>query len=271
MAPRRKTQENDQGLFAPLRRLMGRLTTKKRRSDVGSTASHILSQRHSDRRRPRRNISRPAYSIVPFAPVPAPSPTPAGTSISQQAAGAIGPSWDILCRTFGLQEIYDRGMIDFLTPPPPIDHHVRSKTRVPFTHEIFPPFQYKYWRNLSMADYELIKPSILLASRILLEPSVMSFFRGMRKSEQVTDAASIHAEDMWLQPLYRFDVEPCSNLWQVARTYRHMRHLTDRIALEFRSDLLAKSGAYGMTSIILDPNDLEAKRYVMSPVFKSYL
>ncbi|GAB7350231.1 hypothetical protein MBLNU459_g0884t1 [Dothideomycetes sp. NU459] len=145
------------------------------------------------------------------------------------------PTWDALCLQFGVFGLQRLGIIDMPGGLPPVDHNVRVRGGDPaFTDDpVHPALAFEQWRNLERSDWDLILPSVLLASRMLFDPAILSFFKGLANAKRVTDLLTLNAEQHFQQPLYRFDLLPSWSLSDMTATYQMMSQLRHHMTLEF--------------------------------------
>lgn len=134
---------------------------------------------------------------------------------------------DSTLRAIGLDELNDKGYINLPGSEFPIDPDFYSKTKAeehvtgayirhahgwdPVISTIHPLFLPRRWKDIAKEDYELMLPSIKLASRFLDEPQVLTYVKGFlaRKLESINDDVAIQNAQ---QPLYTFQKIPLEKL-----------------------------------------------------------
>jgi len=164
---------------------------------------------------------------------------------------------DRTLRAIGLDELNNKGYINLPDSEFPIDPDFYSKAKAeehvtgayirhahgwdPVISTIHPLFLPRKWKDVSKEDYELILPSIKLASRFLDEPQVLTYVKGFlaRKLELINDAVAIQNAQ---QPLYMFQKIPLEELTsrkigKPDSTWSSLWDLKDCLTLQFTSKL----------------------------------
>ncbi|GAB7350703.1 hypothetical protein MBLNU459_g1260t2 [Dothideomycetes sp. NU459] len=122
------------------------------------------------------------------------------------------------------------------------------------SEDINPVFQFNRWRDLHHEDYNVLRPVLKLASCILEEPSLMTFFNGLIgqkwKDLLMTESRKVKFAGRQLQyfePSETFDPAVSAlgyhSLWQVIANMRHF--------VTWRFGNLDNSPAYGITKAIV--------------------
>lgn len=123
-----------------------------------------------------------------------------------------------------------------MNPLPPVDHDVRGKSGtlgLNFMDPIHPLVRRQQWLNLEDSDWDLLQPALKLASRLLFDPAIATFFKGLANPVRATDAVAVAAENSFGQPIYRFDLIPCADTSETVETMKMLVNLAKDITLEF--------------------------------------
>lgn len=164
---------------------------------------------------------------------------------------------DRTLRAIGLDELNEKGYINLPDSEFPINPEFYSKTKAeehvtgayirhargwdPTISTIHPIFLPRRWKDVSKEDYELMLPSIKLASRFLDEPQVLTFVKGFLadKLQMINDDVAIQDAQ---QPLYTFQNIPmedwaAKDKWNPESTWSKLWALKDCLTLQFTSKL----------------------------------
>lgn len=71
------------------------------------------------------------------------------------------------------------------------------------SQEIHRALEARLWSNITMADYSLLVPSLLLASKLMSDPTVLPFFQGLN-NRPMTRVDNAHTRMQTGDPLYAF-------------------------------------------------------------------
>lgn len=172
---------------------------------------------------------------------------------------------DRTLRAIGLDELNDKGYINLPDSEFPIDPDFYSKYKAeehvtgayirhargwdPTISTIHPIFLPRRWKDVSKEDYELMLPSIKLASRFLDEPQVLTYVKGFLadRLQMINDDVAIQDAQ---QPLYTFRNIPLED-WDLKNkshpesTWSRLWALRDCLTLQFTSKL--PSGSVAVT------------------------
>ncbi|TIA32572.1 hypothetical protein D6C79_09177 [Aureobasidium pullulans] len=165
------------------------------------------------------------------------------------AGGPTGPivGNDWILKGISLQQLDKQGYINLPSSKFPIkfkdefqdsadDHRtgpyyrraLRMQDEIELIHPIFD--RSRWWR-IDKNDYQLLVPSLMLASRILDEPHILPYIKGFltKPLTRVNDAAT---EKEAGQPLYTFQSENL-NAWHSEETWRTLKSMKQNIIFRF--------------------------------------
>ena len=183
---------------------------------------------------------------------------------------------DRTLKAIGLEELNDKGYInlpDFMCPVDPdfnskdkaIEHetgayirHMRKWDPL-YSRCIHPIFLPRRWKDVSIEDYDLMLPSIVLASRFLDEPQILTYVKGFlaKPLQPINDEAAIQNAG---EPLYTFRNAPLqswalSNFHDEEKVWSVLWNLKDCLTLQFTSKIT--KGCVGVTGPGDKPSTVE--------------
>jgi hypothetical protein len=158
--------------------------------------------------------------------------------------------FDQTINAIGLEELNDKGYINLPDSEFPLDpdfysklkaeihetgayiRHKRGADAIVFPiHPIFRPIK---WKDVSREDYDLMIPSLKLASRLLDEPQILTYIKGfLGEPQTINDDVATQKEG---QLLYTFDNAPLQD-WASEYTWCIMSELRNNLTFEFSSQL----------------------------------
>jgi hypothetical protein len=158
--------------------------------------------------------------------------------------------FDHTINAIGLEELNDKGYINLPDSEFPLDpdfysklkakihetgayiRHKRGADAIVFTiHPIFRPIKRK---DVSREDYDLMIPSLKLASRLLDEPQILTYIKGfLGELQTINDDVATKKEG---QLLYTSDNAPLQD-WASEYTWCIMSELRNNLTFEFSSQL----------------------------------
>jgi hypothetical protein len=158
--------------------------------------------------------------------------------------------FDQTINAIGLEELNDKGYINLPDSEFPLDpdfysklkaeihetgayiRHKRGADAIVFPiHPIFRPIK---WKDVSREDYDLMIPSLKLASRLLDEPQILTYIKGfLGELQPINDDVATQKEG---QLLYTFNNVPLDD-WASEWTWYTTSELRNNLTFEFSSQL----------------------------------
>ncbi|KAI4846333.1 hypothetical protein E4T44_05121 [Aureobasidium sp. EXF-8845] len=150
-----------------------------------------------------------------------------------------------------LTQLNDKGYINLPDSDFPLDADFNSKEKaiehvtgayirhlrgaVPSVSTIHPIFFLLRWKDVSKEDYELMLPSLSLASRFLDEPQLLTYIKGFLKwkLEVVNDDEATQDAGQILHTFQPAPLDPWDSEW----TWYKLWNLKDRLTFQFSSRL----------------------------------
>lgn len=145
-----------------------------------------------------------------------------------------------MLRKFRLKDLHRHGFIDWINglEMPPIDYTEDRGTSQLNDVDIHPVFRRGRWHNISDDDYVLLLPVLRVASKFLLEPSMMAWWHGLFSPVHNTLCdPSTHMKHPFAK-LTVFDIQPwdptrADSALAAPETLRKLDQMKDFVTWEF--------------------------------------
>jgi hypothetical protein len=169
--------------------------------------------------------------------------------------------FDETIQAIGLEELNDKGYINLPDSEFPLDPDFNFKAKAeehetgayirhkhgadPIISTIHPIFLPIRWKDVSREDYDLMTPTLKLASRFLDEPQILSYIKGFLGRQLPTIKDDVATRNI-RQLLYTFDNKPLND-WASEWTWYTMSELRHCIA--FQSSARLPNGCVASTGV----------------------